>query len=49
MNDWKQKNWKAASHWGFLSEIPYNGKCVRGKRVDGLYKDGQKIRGMDIS
>lgn len=47
MNDWHQKNWKAKSHWGFLSELPYNGQCVRPQLVDGLYdKDGNKLRGL---
>lgn len=49
MNDWKEKNWKAASHWGFLSELPYNGKTVRDVRVDGLYLQGKKLRGLDLS
>jgi hypothetical protein len=49
MNDWKAKGWKESSHWGFLSELPYNGTCVRGQRVDGLYDSkGSKIRGMSI-
>ncbi len=49
MNDWKAKGWKEAAHWGFLSEMPYNGKTVRPPRVDGLYKEGKKVRGLDVS
>ncbi|KAK5213157.1 hypothetical protein LTR41_000736 [Exophiala xenobiotica] len=49
MNDWQKNGWKQASHWGFLSEIPYNGKTVRPTLVDGLYdKDGKKLRGLDL-
>jgi hypothetical protein len=48
MNDWNAKGWKEASHWGFLSELPYNGKIVRPPRVDGLYKHGKKVRGLDV-
>ncbi len=49
MNDWQKKGWKQASHWGFLSEIPYKGKTVRPTLVDGLYdKDGKKLRGLDL-
>ncbi|KIW56447.1 hypothetical protein PV05_05106 [Exophiala xenobiotica] len=49
MNNWQKKGWKQASHWGFLSEIPYNGKTVRPTLVDGLYdKDGKKLRGLDL-
>ena len=49
MNDWKAKGWKKAAHWGFLSEIPFNGTTVRPTRVDGLYKEGKKVRGLDTS
>lgn len=50
MNDWRKKGWKEASHWGFLSELPYNGKCVRPPTVDGLYdKNGKKLRGRELA
>lgn len=50
INDWKEKNWKEALHWGFLSELPYSrdgssqGKSVREPVVDGLYKDGRRTK-----
>ncbi|EXJ75366.1 uncharacterized protein A1O5_02062 [Cladophialophora psammophila CBS 110553] len=43
LNDWQQKGWKEAARWGFLSELPYNGKTVRPVPVDRLYKQGQKV------
>jgi len=48
MNDWKKKGWKKAAHWGFLSELPYNGTTVRPQLVDGLYKDGKKVRDLKL-
>lgn len=49
MNGWKAKGWKEKSHWGFLSELPYNGTCVRPRRVDGLYdSSGAKVRELRI-
>ena len=49
MNNWKVNGWKEESHWGFLSELPYNGTCVRSTRVDGLYDSGgTKIRGLKL-
>lgn len=48
INDWKQKNQKKKAFWGFLSEIPYNGKVVREQLVDGLYdQKGNKLRGLE--
>jgi len=48
MNDWQQKGWKKAAHWGFLSELPYNGKTVRPQLVDGLYKNGERLRDLKL-
>ena len=44
MNDWKEKGWKEAVHWGFVNELPYNGETLRPHRVDGLYKNGKRIK-----
>ncbi|KAK4938227.1 hypothetical protein LTR10_021300 [Elasticomyces elasticus] len=50
MNDWQKKGWKQGSHWGFLSELPYNGKTVRPLLVDGLYNQkGDKLRDLNTS
>ena len=48
MNDWRSKGWKRASHWGFLSELPYNGKQIRPLLVDGSYQGEKKLRGLKL-
>lgn len=48
LNDWQKKGWKRKHHWGFLSEMPYNGKTVRPVLVDGLYEGDQKLRGLEL-
>jgi hypothetical protein len=48
MNDWQKKGWKQAVHWGFVNELPYNGKTVRPQLVDGLYKDGKRVRDLKL-
>jgi hypothetical protein len=32
--------------FGFVNELPYNGKVVRDVLVDGLYTDGKKVKNM---
>lgn len=44
MNDWKSKGWKEKMEFGFVNELPYNGKTVRNVLVDGLYRDGKKVK-----
>ena len=44
INDWKQEGWKQAMHWHFLNELPVEGKVGRGTLVDGLYRDGKKVK-----
>jgi len=48
LNDWQQKGWKEDARWGFLSELPFDGKIVRPTLVDGLYVDGVKVRGLEL-
>jgi hypothetical protein len=49
MNDWRAKGWKEQQHWGFLNELPYNGKVIRSPLVDGLYnKQEEKLRGLEV-
>ena len=48
MNDWKKKGWKQTAHWGFVNELPYNGKTHRPVLVDGLYKDGKQLRDLKL-
>lgn len=48
INDWKSKGYKESMHWAFVNELPYEGTARRDQLVDGLYKDGQKVRGLDL-
>lgn len=45
LNDWKQKGWKSRSQWGFLNELPINGKPGRPWIAPGLVKDGKVVSG----
>lgn len=45
LNDWKQRGWKEATAWGFLNELPQDGKPTTPWIVDGMYKEGKKIGG----
>jgi glyoxylase-like metal-dependent hydrolase (beta-lactamase superfamily II) len=44
LNEWKIKGWKEKMEFGFVNELPYNGKTVRGVLVDGLYRDGKRVK-----
>jgi glyoxylase-like metal-dependent hydrolase (beta-lactamase superfamily II) len=44
MNAWKKEGWKETLHWGFLNELPYLGKTSRPYLVDGLYKNGKRVK-----
>lgn len=41
LNGWKQKGWKSSTHWGFVNELPIDGKPGRPPLVVGLLKDGK--------
>ena len=47
INDWKKKGWKDSMHWHFLNELPIDGKTGRDVLVDGLYKDGKRIKTLE--
>ncbi|KAI4085914.1 MAG: hypothetical protein LQ344_008009 [Seirophora lacunosa] len=47
LNDWKVKGWKEKSKWGFLNELPLDGKPGRPLLVPGLVKDGKIIERAD--
>ena len=47
MNEWKAKGWKEKLEWGFVNELPYNGKTVRDVLVDGLYRDGKRVKDLE--
>ena len=44
LNEWKAKGWKEKMEFGFVNELPYNGRTVRGVLVDGLYRDGKRVK-----
>ena len=41
ISDWKQKGYKEMARWGFLNELPRNGKPGREPLVEGRWKDGE--------
>ncbi|KAL9007756.1 MAG: hypothetical protein Q9173_007043 [Seirophora scorigena] len=47
LNDWKAKGWKEKSKWGFLNELPLDGKPGRPLLVPGLVRDGKIIEKAD--
>lgn len=48
LNDWKAKGWKAKSQWGFLNELPIDGKPGRPKLAPGLVKEGKVVSKEDL-
>ena len=47
LNDWKAKGWKEKSKWGFLNELPIEGKPGRPLLAPGLVRDGKVIEKAD--
>ena len=39
---WKEKGWKEACHWGWLNELPQDGKPGREVIVDGFWREGER-------
>ena len=48
INDWKEKGYKEKTTWRFLNELPIDGKQGRPPLVDGLYREGEKVRGLEL-
>ena len=44
INAWKAKGWKGKSRWGFLNELPVDGKAAREPIAPGLVREGKVIR-----
>jgi hypothetical protein len=44
INDWKKQGLKEKMHWYFLNEMPAKGVEDRPVMVDGLYKEGKKVK-----
>ncbi len=43
LNGWKAQGWKAASQWGFLNELPHDGKPGRPWITPGLVREGKVV------
>ena len=43
IGDWKSKGYKEQSQWGFLNELPRDGKPGRKPIVKGVWRDGNVI------
>ena len=43
INNWKENGWKRTSQWGFLNELPVDGKPGRPWLAPGLMKDGEVV------
>lgn len=48
INDWKNKGWKERSRWGFLNELPIDGKPGRPWIAPGLVKEGKVVSKEDL-
>ena len=48
VNDWKKKGWKEESQWGFLNELPIDGKPGRPWLTPGLVKEGKVMSKEDL-
>ena len=44
INEWKKKGWKERSQWGFLNELPVEGKPARTWIAPGLVKEGKVVK-----
>lgn len=45
LNAWKDRGWKEKSQWGFLNELPIEGKPGRPWIAPGLVKEGRVVSG----
>lgn len=43
LNDWQEQGLKKKAHWGWLNELPRNGKPGRELYVEGVWKEGELI------
>lgn len=41
LNLWKERGYKEKIHWGWLNELPRNGKAGKGLAVEGFWRDMQ--------
>ena len=43
INQWKEKGWKGRARWGFVNELPVDGKPGSEILVRGLMRDGKVV------
>ena len=43
LNDWKERGLKEKLLWGWLNELPRNGKPGRPILIDGNWRDGKRV------
>ena len=48
INDWKAKGWKQKCQWGFVNDLPIDGKKAREWLAPGLMKDGKVVTAKDL-
>ena len=48
LNDWKANGVKESGQWGFLNELPIDGKPGRPKLTPGLVKEGKVLTNEDL-
>lgn len=41
LNSWKERGYKEKTHWGWLNELPRNGKPGKEPAVEGFWRDMQ--------
>lgn len=42
LNGWKENEWKEKCHWGWLNELPREGKAGRRPIVEGFWSGGER-------
>ena len=47
IGDWKIKEYKEATNWRFLNELPRDGKQGRPRIVNGFWRDGKQVATFD--
>ena len=47
IKDWKRRGYKEKMHFHFVNELPIDGKAGREPIVDGVYRDGIKLKTLE--
>ena len=47
INDWKRRGYKEKMHFHFVNELPIDGIVGREPLVDGVYRDGARIKTLE--